>query len=214
LPEKGDRFEGGADYSPAIEKWYFSLGASLYSRKIENWVVWVPISGAVSSPQNLQKVWSRGTETDWKLRFTNKEFGWQIGLGSSYVLSTVFATEQSYSDVLGKQLIYTPRYQFNASFKIWYEGTSILFIHNYSGYRFTSSDNREWLDPYQLASLRLNYNYPLQKTNLVVYLACNNLFNSNYQIVKGRPMPLRNYEIGMSFLIQQKSTTKTNNSKS
>ncbi len=208
LPEEGYTYEAGASYEKTIKRYVFSIGAFAYSRHINNWVLWVPGPSAISSPQNIQQVWSRGTETDWKLSYRNKEFGWQFTLHSTYVLSTVEETQQANSDTKGKQLIYTPRYMFVASAKVWYESTSLSFFQQYTGYRFTTSDNGQWLDPYHLSSVRMNYTYPQKSLNLIIFLACNNLFNSNYQVVDGRAMPLRNFEVGISVLTNYKNKAK------
>jgi len=204
LPEEGYTYEAGAVYTKGLKRYVFSIGASAYSRQINNWVLWVPGPSSISSPQNIQSVWSRGTETDWQVRYANKEFGWQFTLHSTYVLSTVEDTQQANSDTKGKQLIYTPRYLFVASAKVWYESTSLSFFQQYTGYRFTTSDNSQWLDPYHLSSLRMNYTYPQKNLNLIIFLACNNLFNTNYRVVEGRAMPLRNFEVGISVLTNYK----------
>lgn len=213
LPEEGYTFELGAVYNHSIKRYTIAIGGSAYSRHITNWVVWVPGPMSVSSPQNIQEVWSRGTETDWQIKYSNKEFGWQLTLHSTYVLSTILETQQPNSDTKNKQLIYTPRYLFVASAKVWYESTSLSFMQQYTGYRFTSSDNLQWLDPYHLSSIRMNYSYPQNSLNLVIFLACNNVFNANYQVVEGRAMPLRNFEVGISVLTnsQKKNTTKNQN---
>lgn len=208
-PEEGYTYEAGAIYTKPMKRYFISIGGSVYSRQINNWVLWVPGPSGISSPENIQEVWSRGTETDWQLRYNNKEFGWQLTLHSTYVLSTIEETQQAHSDTKNKQLIYTPRYLFVASAKVWYESTSLSFFQQYTGYRYTSSDNSQWLDPYHVSSIRLNYSFPQNNLNLIVFLGCNNLFNSNYQVVEGRAMPLRNFEVGISVLTNYQNKNKT-----
>jgi vitamin B12 transporter len=208
-PEQGYTFEGGADYQKHFQNFIFTLSGSAFSRQIQDWVLWVPGPNTISSPSNIQSVWSRGTECDLELKFMRSEFGWQIRLHTSYVLSTVLSTDQENSSSEGKQLIYTPRYMGSAKAMIWYEATSLSYFYQYTGYRFTSSDNSQWLDPYHLSSLKLNYTIKQNSWQMVTFVACNNLFNVNYSVMAGRPMPLRNYEIGITLLNQYKKA-KTN----
>jgi outer membrane cobalamin receptor len=81
---------------------------------------------------------------------------------------------------------------------------AITFFDQYVGYRFTTSDNSQWLNPYQISSLRFNYSINFKVAALTVFGACNNLFDKNYTILSGRPMPLRNYEMGITLQTKNK----------
>lgn len=197
-PEQGYTMEAGFLFHKRIASYDLSIGLFAFNRNIGNWVLWVP-SGGQSHAENIQEVWSRGAESEWKIGYHKNGFGWQLQFSSNYILSTVRSSAQANSASLDKQLIYTPRYLFNGSAKISYENSALVFLHQYTGYRFTSADNSQWLDPFHLSSLRLNYVLPYKNLGITTFLACNNLFNSDYEVLQGRPMPLRNYELGLSF---------------
>lgn len=198
-PEQGYTMEAGLLFRKRIGLYDLSIGLFGYNRNIDNWVLWLPSGGQSSRAENIQAVWSRGAESEWKLAYRKGDFGWHLQFSSNYILSTVRSSAQAYSASLGKQLIYTPRYLFNGSAGISYENSALVFLHQYTGYRFTSADNSQWLDPFHLSSLRLNYYLPYRNLGITTFLACNNLFNSDYEVLQGRPMPLRNYELGLSF---------------
>lgn len=198
-PEQGYTGEGELACSKEFKRISLFVSGALYSRKISNWIHWVPGPGGNPTPMNLQQVWSRGAETTWRIRYHSG--AWNVGLGliTSYVLSTVEASLQENSSTLHRQLEYTPRYTANANVSVGYGNRlSLVFFQQYAGYRFTTSDNSQWLNPYHLSSIKLNYGVKFGKLRLVAFCAVNNLFNENYLVIAGRPMPLRNYEAGIT----------------
>lgn len=196
--EQGYTYEGNAAYQWQKRSFAFSVSAAAYSRIIHNWILWVPGENANPTPLNLQQVWSRGTETHWKLKYKKEKWQMALGVMSNYVLSTVQKSNLENDNTQNKQLIYTPRYTFNGNASLGFKNAELIYFQQYIGYRFTSSDNAAWLNPYQYSSLRFNAKLIQKKYLLILYAACNNLFNSNYTILAGRPMPLRNFELGLS----------------
>ena len=205
-PEEGYTFEGTVKYKIQSNNFLFTFTGAAYSRKISNWILWLPGVNGNPSPTNIQQVWSRGTETTWNLNYLKNKIRVNLNVLSGYVLSTVESNNQENNNSVSKQLIYTPRYTLNSTLLIGYGNTALTYFNQYIGYRFTTSDNSQWLNPYQISSLRLNYSINFKAINFVVFGACNNLFDKNYNILLGRPMPLRNYEIGITL-----QTTKQKN---
>ncbi len=204
-PEQGFTYEGNINYKTQLTKEFsvFISGAA-FSRKIDNWILWIPGPGGNPSPVNLQQVWSRGTETTWRIHYQKNKFRYKINVVTGYVLSTIQASNQENNNTVGKQLIYTPRYTVNSSVLVGYDKSAVTFYDQYMGYRFTSSDNMQWLNPYHISSLRLNYYLETKLLDFIVFAACNNLFDKNYIILSGRPMPLRNYEVGITLQTKNK----------
>ncbi|MBX3164470.1 MAG: TonB-dependent receptor [Bacteroidetes bacterium] len=197
-PEQGYTGEANVEYKNQIKHFSVLVSGAAFTRSINDWILWLPGAGGNPTPVNVQQVWSRGAETTWKLNYKKNNFNFGISVITSYVLST---TQKSYlenSSAIGKQLIYTPRYTANGNFSAGYKHFNLVFFHQYIGYRFTASDNSWWLNPYQVSSLRTNYSFNFKRIKLITYLACNNLFNSNYRVIAGYPMPLRNFEFGIT----------------
>jgi iron complex outermembrane receptor protein len=210
-PEQGYTAEGDLSYERKFEKIIFSVAGSAFNRMIDNWILWLPGAGNSPTPVNIQQVWSRGTETRWKLAYRSGDFGIAVQVFSSYVLSTVNRSDGE-SNTEGRQLIYTPRYSGNGIFTVSKAGFSLSYYQQYVGYRFTASDNSEWLAPYHYSSVRFNLRSDLiQETNLILYMACNNIFNSRYAIVERRYMPLRNFEFGLTLSAKKPKKEETIN---
>jgi len=197
-PEYGHALDGSIDYSLLKGNWSLSISGSAYTKKINNWILWVPGAGGLPKAMNVQRVWSRGTETDSKISWSKNKTKLHLGFISSYVLSTVANNALENDNSKGKQLIYTPRYMFNTHAGITYKTLVFCLYHQYVGYRFTTSDNSEWLNPYHYFSARIMYNVRIHKTTLGTFLHINNPLNQQYQIIANRPMPLRNFETGIT----------------
>jgi vitamin B12 transporter len=198
-PEEGYTAEGVVTYSlPAHPKYRVEIGGAAFSRIIDNWVLWVPGGGGNPTPINLQKVWSRGTETTWNAEFHGKDLRIGIRLVTGYVLATVSNSSQMNSDVIGRQLVHTPRYTAAGRFFASLRNTTLVFYYNYAGYRFSASDNSAWLEPYAQTLLRLNQVFVMKRIRATLFATCNNLLNQSYAILPGRSMPLRNFEAGLT----------------
>ncbi len=205
-PEQGYTSEGELSYDKQLRNFSFFISGSAYTRMIDNWILWIPGANGNPTPANIQQVWSRGAETNWKIKYRENKFRAGAGIITGYCLSTVQSNASQNDNTTGRQLMYTPRYTANGTIALGYGNTDLVFYHQYSGYRFTMSDNLNWLVPYHVSSLRFTYKIDLKEMDLIFFAACNNIFNSNYAVMAGRPMPLRNYEFGIS--IKTKPTNK------
>ncbi len=206
-PEKGYSFETGIKWQQTLNKFTASFSYSLFSRNIHDWIIWLPNTN-YWSPQNIMQVWSRGAETESSLRYKNKKITATLLLNTSYVLSTNQKLKNDNDNSLGKQLIYTPMYSGFGKIILTYKKISFAYTANYTGYRYTSSDNAEYLPPYKVSNVFVSTEVKCLNTNLLLSLQINNLFNENYQVIINRPMPLRNYQINLQWKIANSKNHK------
>ncbi len=201
LPETGYSVESSLSYVRSFGPFKVQCTAAAFSRKINNWILWVPGAGGNPSPLNLLEVWSRGTETTTKCTWSFAKGLTGFCLRTAYVLSTTENSALPADASLHKQLIYTPRYTGNGTFFVQYKKLRVDYTQLYVGYRFTNSDNGSWLNPFTTgdvrASLRLD-----EASRYSCSLLCSNLFNQAYAMVLGRPAALRYYEF--TFIWQPK----------
>lgn len=210
-PEEGVTYEGGFEFKQQMNDFIFQSEMTYFNKTISNWIAWVPGPGGNPTPINLAKVYSRGTETSNFIAYNHKSLLCKIGFNSAYVLSNVIQSNLINDASVNKQLIYTPRYNYGGSFILAYEQFTLSYYHNYIGYRFTSSDNNSWLQPYQVANFKMSYTFKINHLNATTAIHINNVFNTDYTIIEQRPMPLRNYEFGLT-LNYYKPKNKNNNS--
>lgn len=203
--EQGYSGEGEIVFKRRFTHWDIYMAGAAFTRAINNWILWVPGAGGNATPLNLQKVWSRGTETTWRIGYTLGKWTAGLQLVTGYVLSTVVEQRLENDASQGRQLMFTPRYTLSSRFTVAYgEHMSLSLYHQYTGYRFTSADNSSWLDPYHLSSLRATLRAPFGRPKLNLYAVCNNVFNTSYTLVSGHPMALRSYEAGVSLQLAGK----------
>jgi len=197
-PEKGQAIEGSVEYNKKLNNVEFAFGGSLFARNVENWILWVPGPGANPQAKNVQEVFSRGTDSKASVFYKQDKFVAGIVANTSYVLSTVKETSLPHDASLERQLIYTPRYIVTARLHLAYGRISFLSSYQYCGYRFTSSDNSQWLIPYATISARASYHVTVYDGSFDFFAAVYNAADQPYSVMAGRPMPGRNYEAGVT----------------
>ncbi|MES2130982.1 MAG: TonB-dependent receptor [Bacteroidota bacterium] len=197
-PEDSYEVDGGAEFKKTKNNFSFLVEGTFFNRHTTNWIIWLPTSSNYFSPRNIAKVYSRGAETRTELGYTKKDIGVKLILNTAYVLSTNQTATNENDNAVGRQLIYTPRYTGQSTLIGTYKTVTVLFSQSYTGYRFTSTDNTTWLNPYYIANLKLKYSYAFNSVAVEFFGGINNLFNKNYTVVANRPMALRNYEAGLS----------------
>jgi vitamin B12 transporter len=200
LPENGYAYEGGFMIMIPKNKKKYSLTVELtaFSREIENWIIWLP-NGSFWSPQNLMHVWSRGSETNIDYQFNVKNFKLFSNFKTSYVLSENTASNLNSDASLNKQLIYVPLYTGQFNYGITYLKATLMLNHTYTGYRYTSSDHSEYLEPFFMHNINLSYKINFKNVSVDIQFQVNNLLNTNYQVLAARPMPGINYRGGLVF---------------
>ncbi len=200
LPENGYAYEAGLMLIlPKNQKKYtFTFELTAFSRKMENWIIWLP-NGGFWSPQNLMHVWSRGAETTTAYQLNLKHLKVFSNFKTSYVLSENRASALNSDASLNKQLIYVPMYAGQLNYGITYHKVTLMFNHTYTGYRYTSSDHSEYLEPYFLHNINMAYKLDFKKMNIEFQFQINNILNTTYQVLAARPMPGINFRGGIVF---------------
>ncbi len=185
----------------------FSFEPTVFNRTINNWILWLP-GESFWSPQNILQVWSRGMETRSELKFTTQNFSFKINVMTNYVLSTNDKATTANDASLHKQLIYTPMYSGHLKLSLQYKKIAVSYLQNYTGYRYTSTDNTEFLTPYSLANIYAMYQFVIKNYSINFFAEANNIFNQQYQVLLNRAMPLVNYQAGFSIQFHQNKQLK------
>ena len=201
-PENGYSTDLGLLWTKDLSNTQLYFEPTIYSRWIDDWIIWQP-TGTYWSPMNVKKVWNRGIETNSSISLKKSEISFNFSLKTAYNLSTNIDIYNINDASLGKQLIYVPHYKFIFKSQIAYRNIRITYIHNYTGYRYTSRDNLYYLPAFNLGRLFLSWDLKFKKYPTKIFYKINNLYNTNYQLVINRPMPLINNEIGINFKINK-----------
>lgn len=201
-PEDGFSEDAGLqlNYSLLNNRIQFQFEPEVFNRTISNWIVWLP-GFSYWSPQNILQVWSRGMETKSVVSYQQKNLLVRLQVLTNYVLSTNEKSTSENDNSVGKLLIYTPMYSGGLNASIQYKSFYFNYNTNYTGYRYTSTDNTQFLTPYYITNLKTSYSFKIKQTGISAFLQANNVFNTDYTILLNRPMPLRNYLIGLELTI-------------
>ncbi|GIV27299.1 MAG: TonB-dependent receptor [Bacteroidia bacterium] len=206
-PESGYQYEGGfvAKFPIKDIRSEFGIEWTMFNKITNNWIIWLPGGNGQPIPANIAQVWSRGTETDnyWLIHLNSGKIKWSVH--TAYILSTIEKSTIPNDASIGKQLIYTPRYNINSTLQYVMRHFSAFYQFQYVGYRFVTSDNLQWLDPYSVSNLMLSYTFDFKRLQLSLSTGVNNLFNKRYMIIAQRPMPGRNYFIQLQWQLKSKN---------
>jgi iron complex outermembrane receptor protein len=200
LPEDGYSFEGGGMLLlPKNPKHCtFNIEGTAFSRIMNNWIIWLP-NGNFWSPQNLMRVWSRGTEMSFNYTLKSKQLHLLSSLKTSYVLSENTASKLQDDASLNKQLIYVPMYSGQLNYGFTFKQLTVLMNHTYTGYRYTASDHSGYLEPFFLHHLNMAYKLSFKKLSVDIQFQINNLLNTTYMALASRAMPGISFRGGLVF---------------
>ena len=201
-PESGYAQEVGADVVVQGKALRLESGMTGFSRTIDHWIIWMP-GLSYWSPHNILEVWSRGVETQSTLSYTRGKTRIALTLLTNYVLAENQKATSADDASVGKQLIYTPIYSGMAKVSVNYKQFMAFYRHNYTGYRYTSTDHSQYLAPFDLGAVHVAYRFAHKPFSGRVFFEVNNLWNEQYQVLSNRPMPGINFQVGISIRFHQ-----------
>ncbi|WP_118972742.1 TonB-dependent receptor [Taibaiella koreensis] len=200
-PEQGWNVDGGYSFVFLLHNGHsgsllhIDHQVHAFNRNIHDWVYW--LGGAIWTPYNIAEVHSRGIETDNTIRLTTGPVQWHVGMKYAYVISTTVSSYQPNDGSAGKQIPYAPRYNGQANAGCTVGRLFINYNHTYTGYRFVTVDESQYLEPYQTGNLQLMYQWAPGNYRLGLSGQVQNLWNTRYEVVNARPMPGRYFLLSL-----------------
>jgi vitamin B12 transporter len=196
--ETGLSWEAGMGFRSASKVVGFQLDATYFRSDIDNWIIWLP-KGNVWTPQNKRAVTCTGAETQLKLSLTLRKVVLRLNAGYTFVSSKVVKGNSATDASIGKQLIYVPQHQAKGNLSIHFGKLFLQYGHQFTGLRYTTSDNGSSLPGYQISFASVGYSYDIKKHTIGVNLTIDNLFDKDYQTIAWRPMPGRSFLFNLSY---------------
>lgn len=202
--EKGWSYDFGVEASAASGpvKWDGAIG--WFDSHIDDWIMWLPTIKGFFSPQNVKKVHSYGIEMNAGASMSplrDADLSLRAALGWTRSVNDSPAIDEHDRSV-GKQLPYVPEFSSAiTAILTWRQWAMSCKLCHYSK-RYTMSSNEETvagsLPRYFMANIDLERKIALRPVDLSIKIAVNNLLNSTYQTIMGRPMPGINFELFFS----------------
>ncbi|MCG2417840.1 TonB-dependent receptor [Aequorivita sp. F47161] len=188
-PETSYQVEMGQEFSIGKLK----ADVAVFYISSEDLIKWIPTTGSVWKPINISETQNYGIE------ITTSYF---VKLGKLHSLD--FNANYSYTKAEDlekeKQLIYVPFHKASGAAQYNFKNFSAYFQGLFNGETYTTTDNSESLDGFNIYNLGVSYVLP-KSQNIIIGGRVKNVFNTYYENVAFRPMPSRNFQIFLNFNI-------------
>ena len=172
---------------------------SVFRYNIKDMIQWHPGVYSYWSADNIKNVNSKGAESSLSLDYTLNNLRAGMKAGYSYTIAKAGRSNIDNDLSLGKQLMYIPENQANASVNIGYKFFYTSWIFNFTGKRYITVDNSKYLPVYTINNLITGIKFALKSTSIDMNFVVDNLFNINYQSIAYYPLPGRSYMLKILF---------------
>ncbi|MBE2256206.1 MAG: TonB-dependent receptor [Ignavibacteria bacterium] len=197
-PETSENLELGLYYSGSTLLDY-KINLSYLKINFKDRIIWIPQRNFIWSPFNIGEsisdVFNLGFEISKKLSDDfNFIFGFHFTSNKSIKKNKSGVDDNTYD----KQLIYIPEQQIKANTGINYKSLSLNLLYSNVGKRFSDQENLISLSPVNLLDANIKYTFSIFSVESEFKIEINNITNTDYQIISGYPMPLRNYNLNLN----------------
>lgn len=174
---------------------------NLYSMWVDNWIIWLP-RGSFWSPENIREVRNQGMEYFITVKKSLNETLLEFTGSYNWTLATILKNLSENDRSLGNQLPYTPEHKLQGNLRLSYQTSSVFINSHWVGERYINTDNISSVASYGL--LDIGYSKSLEfipKVKASIGFQVNNITNNDYQVLRLRAMPGRNYLININLTL-------------
>lgn len=189
-PEKGETFEGTLNFLLNSD---IQINTELtgFYKQLEDLIVWEKKNSGRYSPENIEGGVIGGVESSLNLKYSN------YTIKTSYErLWTLTETDSKATD--GKRMTYRPEQRLNVATSYEYNPFTFTFSGDYTGKMYLNSTNSIESAAYWLFNGQVNYNTTIYHFKTNFFIRSENIFDEQYQVAYGYPMPGRSIETGYS----------------
>lgn len=168
---------------------------SLYLNSINNMIQWRPGEYSYWIADNVKNVNTSGLESALSFKYNINKVSSTLNLSYTYTRATTTGSDILNDESVGKQLIYVPENQANATLRFSYLNFYSSWISAFTGRRYTTVDNSNFLPGYFLNSISSGYVLHNNANLYNISLTVDNLFNTTYETIAYYPQPGRSYSL-------------------
>ena len=200
-PEQGEQAELGLVYRfIKSSKWKAESHVQAAYSFTRDYILWSPGANGLWSPENLKAVQSRIIEYTQSVEYSIKP-GISLQWRGLYVYNYSVNAESYNSDesIIGRQLIYQARHALKNQLYFFYKKWDIGLYSLYNGSMPTNHRDIEStrIPAFGLWDIKARIPLYIKKYTLSLLLEINNITQTEYEMVLDRPMPGRNYRVGV-----------------
>lgn len=205
-PESAWSYDAGLEIFSGRKK-NLQSQCTFYSMHVDDWIQWQPTTFGYYAPVNFNKVHAHGVEAEmnYELKIIHADIS--IHGNYSFTQSTnIQSGNDQGEEITGNQLIYIPKHLASIKVLVSFRRFTLSCSQSYTGIRYTTPENDNWLPSYLISNARIEKNFLLKKLSINLFINTLNIFNVQYQVIAYRAMPGRYFSLGT------KLTFKTNKS--
>ena len=165
--------------------------AFAFTRYIKNVILWQPGDDGKWRPSNYGEALYPGFEGNLNLYFL-KYYNFTV----NYTYLYTFVLSGSYTLKDNKRLPYIPVHKLNAGFNGNWGKNLIGFDFNYMSLRYTKTSNVGYMPSHFVLNAHYKHKF---NNNMTLNIDIHNLFNEQYQMEDGYPMPGTYIETGIKY---------------
>lgn len=192
LPERKKTWNTSARFQPAV-KYLPSFSFFYYSEEIDNLIFWHQTVGGIWEPRNEERVHKEGVD----FQFEHKIFTNRLHFQAAY--SYVEAINKSSEpNRYNKKIVFTPQHTLNTS--LWLRISDLTSLINYryvSDREIVPANTGNPLSVYHLWDITFSYQRSIVNLHYEVECAVKNLTDTSYQLLRGYPMPGREFQFSV-----------------
>jgi outer membrane cobalamin receptor len=177
----------------------FKYDVSVFHNRIKDMIQWHPGEFSIWTADNIQSVNTLGLESSFRLEYTYHNLISRINASYTYTRAANGSSNTGDNTLKGKQLMYIPENQANASYNLNYKMYYFSWLANLTGRRFITVDNSGFLPGYFLNDIHAGLKLKLKSNFLDMSFNIDNVFNVDYQTIAYFPLPGRSYFVKLLF---------------
>jgi outer membrane cobalamin receptor len=207
-PERAKMVNIGGSWSVnTTSKWRCELTVDGFIGHITDKIVTLPTQNLfIWSVRNIGEVFSYGFDASTLIEKRSQNDAWSIILIQKTALNVSTDITERGSPTYGHQIPYTPFWNYSGELVGGWKFLQLSYEVGYYDFRFVLGENiaSNVLDEYWLHGIRLSSTFRLKDYQIRLYGKVNNLFDTQYEVMRSFPMPCRNYEVGLKFSWNEK----------
>ena len=162
-------------------------------------IQWHPGESYYWEADNLNNILTSGMEASVCISYSSPGMIASMNAGYTYNRATSKDLNTGNTVPSGKQLIYNPVNQANVLMRVGWHRFYSSFNSNYTGKRFLTADNSQYLPHNTISDLKLGLRFKTATTSYDAGFIIENIFNEMYQNMAYYPMPGRSYLFTVTF---------------
>lgn len=172
---------------------------SFFRNHISNMIQWRPGESYYWEASNIGNIVTTGLESGIDVNYKVQGFNARLNAGYAFTKAAVAGGSTDNHGLSKNQLVYIPENQINALLRLNWQHFYSAFSSVYTGKRFLTADNSQYLPQYSVSNLTLGTNMNAGNVSFDLGFIIENLFNTSYQNIAYYPMPGRSFLLSIVF---------------